>query len=96
MVDHLVFFTLKDDVSDGDERELLDSLRALKEEVPNVRDLTAGRDFSGRGGEYTHALFARFDDVDALKSYATHPAHLAVVEKLDRLTDGRIVCDYEH
>ncbi|AHY46248.1 Stress responsive A/B Barrel Domain [Rubrobacter radiotolerans] len=96
MVDHLVFFALKDDVSEADERDLLESLRALREEVPNVRDLTAGRDFSGRSGEYTHALFVRFDDAEALKSYATHPAHLAVVEKLEQLTTGRIVCDYEH
>jgi hypothetical protein len=54
-----------------------------------------GEDFSGRSGEYTHALFARFEDTAGLQEYMEHPAHLAVVEKLDATTTGRIVVDYE-
>jgi acetoacetate decarboxylase len=54
-----------------------------------------GEDFSGRSGEYTHALFARFEDAAGLREYMEHPAHLAVVEKLDATTTGRIVADYE-
>jgi hypothetical protein len=54
-----------------------------------------GEDFSGRSGEYTHALFARFEDAAGLQKYMGHPAHLAVVEKLGATTSGRIVADYE-
>ncbi|MGI8650207.1 MAG: Dabb family protein [Rubrobacter sp.] len=96
VVDHLVFFTMRDDVSTSDSEGLLGSLSALSEEIPGVLDLSVGEDFSGRSGGYTHALFARFEDREGLKTYATHPAHLAAVEQLDRLTEGRIVCDYEH
>ena len=96
MIDHLVLFAMRDEVSAGDKDDLMVSLRGLKETVPGVVDFSVGQDFSGRAGEYTHALFARFEDRDGLKTYLEHPDHLAVVEKLGERTSGRIVADYEH
>ncbi len=95
MVDHLVLFGAREDAESGEIEDLIASLKGLREEIPAIVDMSVGEDFSGRAGEYTHALFARFDDRDGLKEYLGHPAHLAVVEKLDRLTTGRIVADYE-
>jgi len=94
MVDHLVFFAVREGVSPGDVEDLISSIQALKDEVSSTVDLSVGKDFSGRTGEYTHALFARFEDRDGLQQYMQHPAHLAVVEKLDERTTGRIVADY--
>ena len=95
MVDHLVFFAVRDEASQGQVEDLLSSLRALKDDVPSTVDLSVGEDFSGRSGDYTHALFARFEDTAGLQEYLQHPAHLTVVEKLDATTTGRIVADYE-
>jgi hypothetical protein len=95
MVDHLVFFAVREGASQREIEDLLSSMRALRDEVPSTVDLTVGEDFSGRSGGYTHALFARFEDADGLREYMEHPAHLAVVEKLDATTSGRIVADYE-
>jgi hypothetical protein len=95
MVDHLVFFTVREGASDEEVDDLVSSIRALREEVPGTVDLSVGEDFSGRSGGYTHALFARFEDTDGLERYMKHPAHLAVVEKLETTTSGRIIVDYE-
>jgi Stress responsive A/B Barrel Domain len=95
MVDHLVFFAVKEDASQEEVDDLVSSIRGLKNEVPSVIDLSVGEDFSGRSGGYTHALLARFNDRAGLQEYMKHPAHLAVVEKLDATTTGRIVVDYE-
>jgi len=95
MVDHLVFFTVREDASQEEVEDLLSSIRSLGEEVPSTVDLSVGEDFSGRSGGYTHALFARFEDASGLRQYMEHPAHLAAVEKLDATTTGRIVVDYE-
>jgi hypothetical protein len=95
MVDHLVFFAVKDDASPDEVEDLLASIRGLKDEIPSTVDLTVGEDFSGRAGDYTHALYARFQDTAGLQEYMQHPAHLAVVEKLNTTTTGRIVADYE-
>lgn len=95
MVDHLVFFAVREGASSEEVKDLVSSMRALKDDVPSTIDLSVGEDFSGRSGEYTHALFARFEDAAGLQEYMEHPAHLAVVEKLDATTTGRIVADYE-
>ncbi len=95
MVDHLVFFAVREDASPEEVRDLLDSIRNLKDEVPGTVDLSVGEDFSGRSGDYTHALFARFEDAAGLQTYMEHPAHLTVVGKLEATTSGRIVADYE-
>lgn len=95
MVDHVVLFTVRDDVSREDVQDLISSLNALKESVPGVVDLSVGENFSERSGGYTHGLVVRLQTPDDLQGYMKHPEHQAVVEKLDRRTTGRIVVDYE-
>lgn len=96
MVDHLVLFAVKDEASSEDVEDLLSSLRALRSSITNVMDLSVGKDFSGRAKGYTHGLFVRFRTSDDLRAYLNHPEHQAVVEKLDALTTGRLVVDYDH
>jgi ribosomal protein L17 len=95
MVDHLVFFAVREDASQGEVEDLVASNRGMRDVVPTIIDLAVGEDFSGRSGGYTHAIFARFRDTAGLREYMEHPAHLAVAEKLDATTTGRIVVDYE-
>lgn len=95
MIDHLVLFAVKDDISLEDLEDLTASARALKDKVSSVVDMSVGEDFSGRGGDYTHGLYARFEDRDGLKEYLTHEEHVKVVQKLDARTTGRLVVDYE-
>ena len=95
MIDHLVVFAVRNDVASEDVEDLLASASALGEKISSVVDLSVGEDFSGRGGGYTHGLFARFRDRDGLTEYMKHPDHLSVVEKLDERTTGRLVLDYE-
>ena len=94
MIDHLVFLAVREDAPPEDVEDLISSIRGLKDTVPGVVDLTVGENFSGRSGGYTHGIFVRFESVEDLQGYMKHPDHLAVVEKLDRLTT-RIVADYE-
>lgn len=95
MVDHIVLFAVKEDASEEDVEDLISSLADLEDRISSVRDFSVGKDFSGRAGEHTHALFARFEDRDGLTEYLKHPEHLAVVEKLEAHTSGRLVADYE-
>ncbi len=94
MIDHLVFIAVREDASPEDVEDLISSIKGLKDTVPGVVDLSVGENFSERSGGYTHGLFVRFEGREDLQRYMEHPDHLAVVEKLDRLTT-RIVADYE-
>jgi Stress responsive A/B Barrel Domain len=67
MVDHLMFFAVREEASEEEVEDLASSLRALRDEVPSTVDLSVGEDFSGRSGGYTHALFARFEDTAGLR-----------------------------
>lgn len=96
MVEHIVLFTVKDDLPREDAEDLVQSLRDLRGVVPGVVDLSVGENFSERSGGYTHGLFVRLRTHDDLQGYMQHPDHLAVVEKLEERTTGRIVVDYEH
>lgn len=96
LVDHLVLFAVNDDASAEDVEDLLASIRDLRGSIPNVMDLSVGEDFSGRAKGYTHGLFVRLRTADDLQAYLDHPDHRAVVEKLDALTTGRLVVDYDH
>ena len=87
---------MKDDASAEDVEDLLSGIRGLRSSIENVMDLSVGEDFSGRAKGYTHGLFARFRTSDVLRAYLNHPDHRAVVEKLDELTTGRLVVDYDH
>jgi hypothetical protein len=95
MLDHLMFFAVREEASEEEVEDLVSSMRALRDQVPSTVDLSVGEDFSGRSGGYTHALVARFEDTAGLREYMEHPAHLVVVEKLEATTTGRIVADYE-
>ena len=94
MVDHLVFLAAREDASEEDIEDLIASIRALRDTVPGVVDLSVGENFSPRSGGYTHGLFVRFETTQDLQGYLEHPDHQAVAGKLDRLT-SRIVVDYE-
>ncbi len=96
MVDHLVLFEVKNDAQVEDVEALLSRLRGLRSTIPNVVDLSVGENFSGRAKGYTHGLFVRLRTADDLRAYLDHPNHRAVVEKLDALTTGRLVVDYDH
>ena len=93
MVDHLVFFAVREGASQRGRGSIDPRLEGRGPQ--HRRPLCVGKDFSGRSGGYTHALFARFEDAAGLREYIEHPAHLAVVERLDATTTGRIVVDYE-
>jgi hypothetical protein len=91
-----VLFAVSDDASPEDVEDLLASIRGLRGSIPNVMDLSVGEDFSGRAKGYTHGLFVRLRTTDDLRAYLDHPDHQAVVEKLEALTTGRLVIDYDH
>ena len=97
MIDHLVLFTVNENASPEDVDDMLEGLRALRNSVPSVIDLTVGENFSDRGGPYTHGLFARFQTPDDLQAYLKHPDHRAAADKLNTFANkDRIVVDYDH
>ena len=95
MVEHLVFFKLKEGVSEDDKSAMLTALRALPEAIPEIRYLACGTDFSGRAQGFQVGLIVRFDDRAGLEAYGPHPQHKAFGEKFRHLWDDVMALDFE-
>jgi hypothetical protein len=99
MIEHIVVFKVKADLTDAQKNDMLSAIRSLKDRVPGILDLQVGENFSERAQGFTHALVVRFTDRAALDGYIPHPAHQDVVQNhflsyLDPDTP-RIVLDFE-
>ena len=96
MIEHILLLRWNEKTS----QELIDramaELRALKEKIPGIVDLSSGINFSERAKGFTHGMVFRFKDRAALESYLAHPEHKHVVQTfLNPIRADTLVFDYE-
>ncbi len=99
MVKHVILWTLKDEYSGAQEKEIKagikQGLEGLKGQIPGLCDIkviTEGLDSSNADV----MLDSLFESEDALKTYATHPKHVAVANEMVRpFTATRTCMDFE-
>ena len=95
MVEHLVWFKLKEGITQDEKAILMQSLRDLKDQVPDILHLAVGEDFSGRSRGFQMGLVVRFPNRQALEIYGPHPNHLAFIEKCKHLWTDVQALDFE-
>jgi hypothetical protein len=95
MVEHLVWFKLKDGVTEEQKQALLNGLRNLQGQIDGIEHLACGEDFSGRSNGYQLGLVVRFSSRQALDDYQPHPAHQAFVNEFRPLWDSVLALDFE-
>jgi hypothetical protein len=96
MVEHIVCFKLKPEITAEKEQEFITALHGLKSTVPGVVDLTAGKTFTPeRGQGYTIGLVVRFHDKEGLAAYGPHPNHQPVKQMVSEICESVLAVDYE-
>jgi hypothetical protein len=95
MIEHLVWFKLKDGVTDEQKNAMLQTLRALKNQIDGIEHLACGEDFSGRSKGFQIGLIVRFSSREALELYGPHPAHKAFGDNFRELWDEVMALDFE-
>ena len=80
MVEHLVFFKLKDGITEDEKRELMHALMAMRTQIPEIQYMACGEDFSGRSRGFGIGLVVRFENRAGLDVYQPHPVHQAFIE----------------
>ncbi|MBR4172116.1 MAG: Dabb family protein [Kiritimatiellae bacterium] len=97
MVKHMILWKLKDTVSDKEKvkAEIKAGLEGLKGVVPGIVEIVVQT--NGLLSSNADVLLdSTFVDEDALKGYATHPAHVAVAnERVRPYAEIRLCLDYE-
>lgn len=96
MVEHVVLFKTKADATDEQKERMISELKALREKIPGIVDLSVGRNFSDRNQGYDIGLVVRFVDRAALDAYGPHPAHTGCVNTyIAPIKEDVLVVDYE-
>jgi hypothetical protein len=96
VIRHLVLFKLNEGVSHDDERVLagVEAFQKLGGQVPEAESWEFARNVSGRPNAYDYAINTSVADLDALRRYAEHPAHLAGVTLWQEFATW-VIADYE-
>lgn len=96
-VKHIVMWNLRGD-SEQERSAHIQKLKmefeSIRHEIPGLKLLEIGVDFSQIDYACDVVLYSEFDSLEALKGYAAHPAHLRVREALGNLRTDRYQVDY--
>ena len=93
MVKHIVIYALKEGVDKASAVELIRSvLEPLVGVIPGLLTMQIRPAYQG-GMDY--ALYSEFESREALKNYATHPAHLEAKSHFWEFLDTRVCADYD-
>lgn len=96
MVEHIVCFKLKDGVGQAEADRLVGMLKALKGQIPEIIDLSAGQTFTPeRGQGFSIGLVVRFANKEGLAVYGPHPQHQPVKEYVGQICESALAVDYE-
>ena len=99
MIHHIVAWRLKDSALGNDKtanaRLLKEKLEALPGQIPVLRRLEVGFDFSATENSSDVALVAQFASRADLAAYQIHPAHQAVGTFVREVVAERRLVDFE-
>ena len=93
MITHIVLLQPKATTTEAQLAAFFDSARDLQKQIPGIISISAGKNRSPYRSIYTHGIIMRFIDEAHLQVHHPHPAHVAVVEELDRLCESSIDFD---
>jgi len=94
MVKHIVMFDFKNENREENLERAKVMLEALIEKIPTLKAMEVGVNFSQEERAMDLSLYSTFDDQAGLEAYATHPAHLEVVEFIKSVATASKVSDY--
>ena len=92
-LEHMVWLTPKEGVSDDKMADILASIRALTH-IPGVLAISAGQNITDRANGATHGVLVTLEGPDKLPVYLNHPDHQAVGQVLREHCDV-LALDYE-
>lgn len=100
MVKHIILWTLKSELSENEKeqvkKEIKEGLEGLKGKVPGLIDIKVNASGRIASSNADLMLDCTLENEEALKIYATHPAHLAVANgKVRPFTAARACLDFE-
>jgi hypothetical protein len=72
---HMFAFRFKPDVTNAQKKHVLEEIRTLKDQIPEILESSVGFNVSPRGQGYEFGGAMKFADAAACARYNNHPVH---------------------
>lgn len=103
MIAHIVLFRPRAELSQNERQALVEGLEAALLNIPSIRRAQVGpRVTHGRPGyeqkmrvDFPYAAVLEFEDLDGLKAFLEHPAHLQLAPRFYGALEEGLIYDYE-
>lgn len=100
MIRHFVLFKIKQFSSESDRQEAIENVvstfRALVGQIPQIRQYRVEKGLPLGVASCDVIIDSTFDNLDDLKAYQSHPAHLEAVELNKQWSESKTIGDYEY
>ncbi|PWA38706.1 dimeric alpha-beta barrel [Artemisia annua] len=80
VIEHICLLKAKADLSDEDEKDMLDFLYTCQYQMPGILAISLGRISYQKLESYTHAVFMRFQKKEDLAKFYENPFYLGVLK----------------
>lgn len=94
---HIVSWKLNGEtLAERDEQaaQIAAALEALRDQIPEIRELNVHRNELHDGANFDVTLIADFKNAEDLATYAVHPKHLPVVDMVKGMAAERVAVDF--
>lgn len=92
MITHIVVSKLK---NKSDAEKVRDKILEMQGKIPQIRYMEVGIDIGNSPKSWDVALYSKFDSMETLQEYLTHPLHVEVSEFNASLRESMMMIDYE-
>ena len=98
MVKHIVLFKLKEELPLNQKESIMksfkDAIEALPKQISFIREIEVGINMNS-SEEWDIALYSVFDNLEDVKAYSIHPAHVEAAKILANAKKDRSCVDYQ-
>lgn len=94
MITHVVLFKLADP-SPSNIEKTREVLAGMEGKIPQLRYIEVGVDVIRSQRSYDLALITRFDSLEDLREYQSHPVHMKVLEHINSVRENVVAVDFQ-
>jgi Stress responsive A/B Barrel Domain len=95
VIRHVAVFRFVSEFTTEQREHWMSRLRALPEQIPQLRSMSVGADVLGGRALHEIAIVADFDDLEGLDAYTQHPAHAEVLRISAPVKTSLATVDFE-
>ncbi len=94
MIKHIVLVKFRPGTAREEIERIITGLRGLPGQIPEILGYEVGEDVVRSPRSFDLAVVGRYDDLDALKRYQEHPAHVPIANALRAASEQMVAIDF--